>query len=332
MVEVFAAFVLVHGAYATATRYSQEAPNPVANVVKLMERLEAKIKEEGSIEAAAYDKFACFCKEQADEKLFSITKKKNRIAELTATIKKCTADIDSFTSDMEAAKKRKAELEGESKEAIAARKKQNEEFLASKADRIQGINEILEALDEVKHVAEKQAGLIQVSDRTRALLEEAGAADPGDAKAYAFKGKETIETLQKLHKEFKQLLKELMEEEADNKHVHDMAEGARTNEIVAKAALITKCQDVIGKRSGEKSEASKEKEEQTSDKEEDEEFLNDVTDECEDKAVKWDKRSKRRVNELTAIAKALEILKGDATSMYGSNSLALAQIKVHRHK
>merc|ERR1719316_1665054 len=232
---------------------------------------------------------------------------------------------------MEAAKKRKAELETQSKEATSARKKQHEEFLAAKADRIQGINEILEALEEVKESAEKQAGLIQVSERTQALLEEAGAADPGDAKAYAFKGKETIETLQKLHKEFKQLLKELMEEEADNKHTHDMAEGARINEIMAKESLITKCQNVIGKRSGEKSDASKEKEEQTTDKEEDEDFLNDVTDTCEEKAEKWDARSKRRVNELTAIAKALDILKGDATSMYGSNKLALAQLASRKH-
>jgi len=327
--RILAALVLAYVGHASVVRYSQKAPpNPVANVVKLMERLEAKIQSEGKIEAAAYDKFACFCKEQADEKLFSITKKKARIAELSAIIKKCTADIESFTSDMEAAKKRKAELEGESKEAIAARKKQNEEFLAAKADRIQGINEVLEALDEVKKSAEKQAGLIQVSESTKALLEEAGAADPGDAKAYAFKGKETIETLQKLHKEFKQLLKELMEEEADNKHTHDMAEGARINEIMAKEALITKCQNVIGKRSGEKSDAEQEKTEQTTDKEEDEDFLNDVTDTCEEKAVKWDARSKRRVNELTAIAKALEILKGDATSSYGSGTkLAAAQIK-----
>merc|ERR1719272_952401 len=110
-------------------------------------------------------------------------------------------------------------------------------------------------MDEVKASAEKQAGLIQISDSTRAFLEEAGAADPGDAKAYAFKGKETIETLQKLHKEFKAMLKKLMEEEGENKHTHDMAEGARNNEIMAKESLITKCQDVIGKRSGEKSEA-----------------------------------------------------------------------------
>jgi hypothetical protein len=303
------------------------SPNPVANVVKLMERLEAKIQEEGKIEAAAYDKFACFCKEQADEKLFSITKKKGRIAELSAIIKKCTADIESFTSDMEAAKKRKAELESENDDATAARKKQNADFLAAKADRIQGINEVLEALEEVKKSAEKQAGFIQVSDSTKALLEEAGAADPGDAKAYAFKGGETIDTLMKLHKEFKAMLNELMSDEAENKHTHDMAEGARINEIMAKEALITKCQDVIGKMSGEKSDASKEKTEQTADKEEDESFLYEVTDTCEEKAQKWDARSKRRVNELTAIAKALDILKGDATSNYGSNSLALDQAK-----
>jgi hypothetical protein len=324
-------FLLAQVAFASV-EVQKGPPNPVANVVKLITRLETKIKKEGATEAAAYDKFACFCKEQADEKLFSITKKKGRIAELSAIIKKCKADIESFTSDMEAAKTRKAELETQNNDATASRKKQNGEFLAAKADRIQGINEVLEAIEEVKASAKAQAGFIQVSEGTKALLEEAGAADPGDAKAYAFKGGETIETLQKLHKEFKAMLKELMETEAENKHAHDMAEGARINEIMAKEALITKCQDVIGKRSGEKSDSEKEKKDQTEDKEEDEGYLKDVTEECEDKAVAWDRRSKRRVNELTAMAQALDILKGDATSKYGSNKLAFAQIKTQRHR
>merc|ERR1719161_2469687 len=119
------------------------SPNPVEGVVKLLTRLESKIKEEGKTEAAAYDKFACFCKENADEKLYSITKKKARIAELEASIKKLTAGIDEFTSDMEAAKKKKAELEAASKEATAARKKQHDEFLKFKAGRVKGIDEIL---------------------------------------------------------------------------------------------------------------------------------------------------------------------------------------------
>merc|ERR1719331_2739584 len=56
--------------------------------------------EEGKAEAAAYDKFACFCKEQADEKLYSITKKGEKIALLTAEVKSLTADITSLNQQI----------------------------------------------------------------------------------------------------------------------------------------------------------------------------------------------------------------------------------------
>merc|ERR1719387_2614978 len=162
--------------------------NPVAGVVKLLERLEKKIQSEGKEEAAAYDKFACFCKEQADEKLFSITKKGKQIAELSASIKKCTATIEDATAIMQAAQTRKADLEAENKAATAARKKEHADFQLSKDDLIQGINEILKAQEEVKASAEKQAGFVQLSESTLAVVAGAEGADPGDAKAYAFKG------------------------------------------------------------------------------------------------------------------------------------------------
>merc|ERR1719456_696901 len=56
--------------------------------------------EEGKAEAAAYDKFACFCKEQADEKLYSITKKGEQIALLDAEIKSLTADVTALNKDI----------------------------------------------------------------------------------------------------------------------------------------------------------------------------------------------------------------------------------------
>merc|ERR1712159_519928 len=123
------------------------------------------------------------------------------------------------------------------------------------------------------------------------------------------------------------MLKKLMEEEEENKHEHDMEEGARINELMAENAIITKCQGVIGEKSQQKAADSKEKTETTDDKDEDQEFLDKLTDQCEEMASKWDARSKRRVGELTAMASALGILKGDATSKYGSNKLALASKK-----
>lgn len=324
-------FVVVH-AFDTQIEGS---PNPVEGVVKLLERLESKIKEEGKTEAAAYDKYACFCKDNADEKLYSITKKKARIAELEASIKKLTAGIEEFTADMEAAKKKKEELEAESESETAKRKKEHDEFLAAKADRIQGIDEILAAMDAVKEAGEKQEGtkdgLLQVS-MSKKITELLGEDNlqPGKTKAYANKGGETIETLQKLHKDFKAMLKELMEDEAETKHAFDMEEGARINELMAKNNIITKCQGVLGEKSQQKAADTKEKTETETDKDEDQEFLDKLTEQCEENAGKWDARSKRRVGELTAMASALEILKGDATSKYGSNKLALASKKARK--
>merc|ERR1719443_1997878 len=117
---VAAALLLVSIATAAvADQFDVEAAkNPVEGMVSLLERLNAKITAESKAEAAAYDKFACFCKDQADEKLYSITKKTARINELAASIKKLTAEIADFTAQMEKAQKRRTELEAESKEAM----------------------------------------------------------------------------------------------------------------------------------------------------------------------------------------------------------------------
>merc|ERR1719240_675580 len=56
--------------------------------------------EEGKKEAAAYDKFSCFCKEQADEKLYSITKKAKAMSLLDAEIKSLTADVTALNKDI----------------------------------------------------------------------------------------------------------------------------------------------------------------------------------------------------------------------------------------
>ena len=47
----------------------------------------------------------------------------------------------------------------------------------------------------------------------------------------------------------------------------------------------------------------------------DQNFLNDLTAKCEQKAKDWDQRSSTRTAELTAISEALEMLKGDVSKM-----------------
>merc|ERR1719231_2024369 len=73
---------------------------PVESVINLLEKLEKLTMEEGKAEAAGYDKFACFCKEQADEKLYSITKANEKISLLTAEIKALTGDITNLNGEI----------------------------------------------------------------------------------------------------------------------------------------------------------------------------------------------------------------------------------------
>merc|ERR1719194_378579 len=73
---------------------------PVESVINLLEKLEKQTMEEGKAEAAGYDKFACFCKEQADEKLYSITKADQKIELLTAEVKALQGDITGLNKEI----------------------------------------------------------------------------------------------------------------------------------------------------------------------------------------------------------------------------------------
>merc|ERR1719316_1992963 len=287
--------------------------NPVQGVVKLLEKLQAKIMEEGKAEAAAYDKFACFCKEQADDKHYSINKKAARIEELAASIKKLAAGIQTFTDKGAEATTKKEELEKANEALTEQRNKDFVEFTLKKKDVLAAIEEVLNATAAVKESGEKQ----------EQFLQQGGPEDAGKASSYDFKGGDTLDKLKEVHRKFKDDLKKLEEAEAESKHAYNMEKGAGANELIAMKALIIKCQTLVGQKSTAKAEDEQEKEGLEGLKTEDEAFLQKLTEECETKAVAWDARSKRRMNELTAMATALGFLKGDGVGKYGSSKLTL---------
>lgn len=95
---------------------TQQGVNPVEKVTALLQKLQAEIEEEGKSEAAAYDKYACFCKEQADNKQYAIEK-------FIATENSLKAKIEDKTA-------RKAQLDQE----IADHKVEIEELEATQEE------------------------------------------------------------------------------------------------------------------------------------------------------------------------------------------------------
>merc|ERR1719199_1969291 len=98
---------------------------PMEKVITLLKDLSAKVAKEGAKEAAQYDKFACFCKEQADGKLYSIEKSEAKIADLKAEIKELDTAIADLNSAISKLSKKISKLENEIEKKTKKREKEH---------------------------------------------------------------------------------------------------------------------------------------------------------------------------------------------------------------
>jgi hypothetical protein len=334
----------LHGAQAAAI-------TPVESVINLLEKLEKQTMEEGKKEAAAYDKFACFCKEQADEKLYSITKKGEQMAFLDAEIKSLTADVTQLNKDIADLNKQIDDLTKKCEDEQAARDTDFNAYALVRDDlakAIRGCGDaitmlksgkapgslIQESVGSVMAHAVKMSTVTSSADHLQALTSLAQLMEEkqptGVAAGSKFHSGAIVEVLQNTLKTFKVNKNDVDAEEAEKKHTFDMAQGARKNQIKALEENLEQSEKESADKEEKNNIAKEELAKTTADKEADNTFMNDLTSQCEEKATAWDARSKTRANELTAIAEATKTLKGEVVDNYSANKkLVLAEVKKH---
>jgi hypothetical protein len=325
---------------------------PVEKVIELLEKTRDEAAAEGQQEAKDYDEFACFCKEQADNKLYAIGKSKEKIEAQTIKIEALDAEILQLTGKIKALTKHKTQLENEQKDADEARASEfviysdAEKQLAFTISKVEGAIEALEASKEgmkdsklnlaqirteIKDAATSKALTVDPK-RLEAFLDAFdGEMDAADQKPHASKYKSNgiIATLKGLLKQFKQDKVELDTQEADTRNAYEMAKQAKENTIKFTVKDIEEKSSLEQDKSKEKRQTEQAKKEETEDMNADQAFLDDLTTQCEDKAKTFDQRSNTRVAELTAIAKALEILKSGAQPNYDANGKLTMLIQEH---
>lgn len=225
---------------------SEAAVTPVEKVVQLLGKLSEQVAEEGAREAAEYDKYACFCKNQADFKQNSIENSDEKIKKHEAVIEKLSTEIADLNADVAALGKKITKLEEDIKKEKKKRDKEHEEYL--KADKevteaIEACRAAIQALKDSKTDMSKDAkvDLMQVAALSKryptnpqlqmitALLEQ-------KPPSYKFQSNDIIKMLQTLLVDFKQNKQQLFEDEFALKEIFDEKVQGMQNEIKFKTA------------------------------------------------------------------------------------------------
>mmetsp|Transcript_52791 Transcript_52791/g.152216 ORF Transcript_52791/g.152216 Transcript_52791/m.152216 type:complete len:676 (-) Transcript_52791:126-2153(-) len=311
------------------------AVTPVEKVIDLLGRLQTQVTEEGAKEAAEYDKFACFCKEQVDQKTYAIERSEEKVQKLSAKIDKLGAEITELDADVVELGTRIGVLEEDIAAEGKSRKAGHEEYLVADKD----VSEAIRAVDaaiETLRASKSQLGFNQVGSVIRAQLARisgkarsvyasralsllAAVQSPRQPAAYKYQSNDIIAILQDLRKSFVGNKQAADEAEFQARASSEKKVLGLANERKFKEQSRAQKQQLSAEKSEEKEGLEKDRSEETTAKEADEAFRADLTAQCKSRAEEWDARSKSRAAELTAIAEAMEVLKRGVAPNYSAN-------------
>lgn len=314
---------------------------PIARVISLLGKLQAQVEKEGKKEAAEYDKYACYCKDQADDTLYAIEKSKEKIGVLSAAIKKLDGEIKDLDADIKDLTQTIKDKNADIKTAVEKRGKENDAYVKEAEEIADAIGAIEGAIKELKGSKDdmKKAKLNLLQDQLLEVLSLSATspsqtqlsaiqaltqapADPAKKHAYVYQSNDIIATLETLRDQF-----------VDKKKVANMAEKEKLFAFEEKKQSLENERDFAEKDKTEKEGIREDKNTERSDKQKDHDaedtamkaddgYLKELTSDCEAQAEQFDQRSKVRGDELTAMSQAMDQLKGGVQENYGSNAMA----------
>lgn len=312
---------------------------PVEKVKQLLVDLRKKVDLEGKDEAIAYDKYSCFCKEQADNKLYAIETSAEKITHLDAQINKLATEITNLDSEISDLGLRIDALSGQITNENDARETERQAFLTEVANVTGAIDAVERAIQAVKNSKNTLAGkveleasaLTQVRSAARAALSSpeglsgsevdhltflTTAADPY---IYKYHANDIIATLQNLQGIFTKRKAQLEEDEFRVRAAHELKVQSLGNEKSFAEKDRKEKEEVRESKAEDKEAAENDKNQETLDKTSDTKFLEVLKTDCEAKGSLWDQRSTSRAAEITAISEALRALESGVAPNWSAN-------------
>jgi septal ring factor EnvC (AmiA/AmiB activator) len=300
-------------------------------VIGLLKDLSAKVAAEGKKEAAAYDKYACFCKEQADEKLYAIEKSTAKIADLKAEIQQLDAEIAELNSEISDLSKKISKLESEIDKKTKKREKEHAEYEVKAKDMNEAIAACAAAIKALKDSKGEMSGAkLNLMQVTSGVVEAANKVTHNTyavelvskinaAPKFEYQSNDIIATLEDLLAQFKSMKKDLDFEEHDINSAFEKNKLALSNEKKFAEQDKAEKEAIVESKTEQLEAAKSDRDEETADMDADQAFMDELTKDCESKAMLFDQRSKLRSEELSTLADATAELQKGAVPNFSSN-------------
>jgi len=335
-----------------STPVAGNSVTPIQKVIQMLDDMMAKGTKERQDEQVRFAAFEGFCASNTKQKEKAIAEGKEAIEQLNADIQKADADAMEAVKEIAAHDKDIAQWEADKKEAEGIRAEAHATFEEAHADYSTSIDAVERALavlkagpssgallqtsllevSSVKHVTSHQKKvLMSFIQEPNMLLQDAAETANGldsaapEAKAFESSSGGVIDMVTELGEKFEDERTALEKKESEEAHAHNMMVQGLVNQI--KGAKQERGSAVSAKstREQDKAEAEGDLADTTNGLQEDEKFLAELTAECEQKTADFHKRQEVRQEELDAIAKAIEIMGGDAVQGGGEHLPSMIQ-------
>jgi len=335
---------LVFAFLAVTALGDSQGVNPIQKVVELLSNLEAKLLNDGEVEAKAYKEYFEWCDDTSKELGFEIKTATAKKGKLEATIEKASSDIDVANQAISDIAGSVATDEADLKAATEIRAKENADFAAVDAELASAVDMLARAIGILEREMSKTASLAQMKVDTSNMASLLGAlntvieaasfsnqdksqlvalvqsrsgtaTDEDDGElgapapdAYKSKSGSIVDILEDMKEKAEAELSEARKAEMNSEHNFNMLKQSITDAIKASNHELEENKAALNEATETKATAEGDLEITNKALAEGQSRLEDVHDDCMEKASDHEITVQGRKDELEALAQAKKIL------------------------
>merc|ERR1719424_183137 len=284
-------------------------------------------KQEEATQFAAYKQF---CDDTSASKRQSIQDGNAAIEMLQAEIQKAESDSRQLAARIAELDELIAGFEGDKKASTEVREKEHAAYKKTHVDYTESIDSLHRAIQTLQSQGLPNGALLQVTKMARVpqrvkrvitnfLATDDEVKDPlsvtaPEARVFEFSMGSIVDMLKQLDDKFSDERDRLEKEEMNGKHAFEMMMQDLTGEITSASRELGRAASAKAGRDEAAAEGKGDLADTTHTRDEDDEYLSKLLAQCSQKSQDFSARQQLRTEELEAVGKAIEILKGDNVS------------------